>query len=58
MKRGDLYSFQTQFGVTRIGKIVRKDEESIIVLYKAEQRTRTRKILLKDVIKKNIIKEV
>ena len=56
MKRGDLYSFQIAIGLTRTGTIVRKDNDSITVVYKAEKNKRIRKILNKDIIKKNIIK--
>lgn len=43
-KRGDMYSFQLQNGITRNGKIVRVDKESITVLYKTDNGLRTRTI--------------
>ena len=55
MKRGDLYSFQISRGFTRTGTIVRIDKDSITVLYKADKNLRTRKVLKKDIIRKNIM---
>lgn len=43
-KRGDLYSFQLQNGITRSGKVVRGDKKSITVLYKTDNGLRTRTI--------------
>lgn len=55
MKRGDLYSFQIQSGLTRTGTIVWVDKEGITVIYKAEENKRTRRIPKKEIIKKNIV---
>ena len=44
IKRGDMYSFQLQSGITRSGKVVRVDKKSITVLYKTDSGLRTRTI--------------
>ena len=48
-KRGDEYQFETKFGITRHGIIVRSDKDSITVRYNAEERSRTRVIKREEV---------
>lgn len=55
MKRGDLYSFEISSGLTRTGTIVRKDRDSITVVYKAEKNLRAVKIPKNKIVKKNIV---
>ena len=43
-KRGDEYAFEIQSGLTRRGKVVRSDKESITIVYNAEKNLITRTI--------------
>lgn len=57
-KIGDEYSMEISSGLTRKGKIVRKDREAIWVVYNTEKTTRVVKIKMEDIYGKNKQKKV
>ena len=57
-KIGDEYSIEISSGLTRKGKVVRKDKDAIWVVYNTEKTTRAVKIKMEDIYGKNKRKKV